>query len=163
MSRDRLRILLLAPGADPGSFSTSLVVYSHSEALARQHSVTLVVTEKTVAQIRRSRAPFHAVEAISLGWLDRFQAWVFRRIFKGSYVKQALTAFAYPFALAFEWSAWRRLRHSIAAGEFDVVLRVAPITATLPSLFAFFLRKGPIPFVIGPINGGLPWPTSCCA
>ena len=28
----------------------------------------------------------------------------------------------------------------------------------LPSPFAFFLRKGPIPFVIGPINGGLPWP-----
>jgi glycosyltransferase involved in cell wall biosynthesis len=28
----------------------------------------------------------------------------------------------------------------------------------LPSLFAFFLRRGPIPFVIGPINGGLPWP-----
>ena len=26
-----------------------------------------------------------------------------------------------------------------------------------PSPFAFFLRKGPIPFVIGPINGGLPF------
>ncbi len=34
-----------------------------------------------------------------------------------------------------------------------------PITAVLPSPFAFFLRKGPIPFVIGPINGGLPWPS----
>ena len=31
--------------------------------------------------------------------------------------------------------------------------------AVLPSPFAFFLRKGPIPFVIGPINGGLPWPS----
>ena len=29
----------------------------------------------------------------------------------------------------------------------------------MPSLFAFFLRRGPIPFVIGPINGGLPWPS----
>ena len=44
------------------------------------------------------------------------------------------------------------------AGDFDVVLRLLPITSVLPSPFAFFLRRGPIPFVIGPINGGLPWP-----
>ena len=43
-------------------------------------------------------------------------------------------------------------------GEFDVVLRLLPVVPTLPSPFAFFLRHGPIPFVIGPINGGLPWP-----
>ena len=68
-----------------------------------------------------------------------------------------LTAFSYPFALAFEWGAWRRLRQRILAGEFDVVLRIIPMTAVLPSPFAFFLRKGPVPFVIGPINGGLPF------
>ena len=68
-----------------------------------------------------------------------------------------MTAFGYPFALAFEWFAWRQLRRRIFAGEFDVVLRVVPMTAVLPSPFAFFLRKGPIPFVIGPINGGLPF------
>src|SRR5207245_3365538 len=45
----------------------------------------------------------------------------------------------------------------IVAGEFDVILRLIPMTAVLPSPFAFFLRKGPIPFVIGPINGGLPF------
>ena len=69
-----------------------------------------------------------------------------------------MTAFGYPFSLAFEWHAWRQLRRRIFAGEFDVVLRVMPMTPVLPSPFAFFLRKGPIPFVIGPLNGGLPWP-----
>jgi glycosyltransferase involved in cell wall biosynthesis len=68
-----------------------------------------------------------------------------------------VTAFGYPFALAFEWRAWRQLRHRICAGEFDVVLRLIPMTAVLPSPFAFFLRKGPIPFALGPINGGLPF------
>ena len=39
-----------------------------------------------------------------------------------------------------------------------MVLRLVPMTPSLPSLFAFFLRNGPIPFVLGPLNGGLPWP-----
>jgi glycosyltransferase involved in cell wall biosynthesis len=90
-------------------------------------------------------------------WLERIYAWSLRWIFKYNFTSQALTAFGYPFCLVFEWRAWRQLRHRIFAREFDVVLRVVPMTAVLPSPFAFFLRKGPIPFVIGPINGGLPY------
>jgi glycosyltransferase involved in cell wall biosynthesis len=81
-----------------------------------------------------------------------------RYIFKGDFTSRALTAFAYPFCVAFEWKAWRQTRTRIKGGEYDVVLRLLPVPAVLPSPFAFFLRKGPIPFVIGPVSGGLPWP-----
>jgi glycosyltransferase involved in cell wall biosynthesis len=90
--------------------------------------------------------------------VERVFAWSLHRIFKYNFDTQVLTAFSYPFAIAFEWVAWRQLRRRIFQGEFDVVLRVLPMTAVLPSPFAFFLRNGPIPFVIGPLNGGLPWP-----
>ena len=80
---------------------------------------------------------------------------VFATFFKSNFDSQAVTAFGYPFSLAFEWHAWRQLKHRILAGEFDIVLRVLPMTPVIPSPFAFFLRKGPIPFVIGPLNGGL--------
>ena len=90
--------------------------------------------------------------------LERIDAWSFRRILKSNYDSQVRTAFAYPFAIAFEWLAWRQLRRRIFAGEFDVVLRLVPMSPVLPSPFAFFLRKGPIPFVLGPLNGGLSWP-----
>ncbi len=153
-----LRILLLAPGSNPDGLSTSLEGYSHSEALARLHAVTLVIRRGDEAALRRKQAPFHAIEAISLLWLDRIYAWSIRWIFKNNYRSQVLTAFNYIFCLAFEWRTWRRMRTRIMAGDFDVVLRLAPITSVLPSPFAFFLRRGPIPFVIGPINGGLPWP-----
>jgi glycosyltransferase involved in cell wall biosynthesis len=154
----RLRILVLAPDLHPDSYSTALVGYSHSEALARLHSVTLITRGRNAEAVRRRGAPFYAVKAITLPWLDRINAWSFRWIFKNTYTTQALTAFAYPFALAFEWRAWRQMRTRILAGDFDVVLRLMPITSVLPSPFAHFLRHGPIPFVIGPINGGLPWP-----
>jgi hypothetical protein len=43
-------------------------------------------------------------------------------------------------------------RTRIMADDFDVVLRLLPISSVLPSLFGFFLWRGPIPFVIGPIK-----------
>jgi len=90
--------------------------------------------------------------------LERFNSWAIKRIFKYNYDTQVLTAFGYPSSIAFEWRAWRQLKARIYRGEFDVVLRLMPMTPSLPSPFAYFLRKGPIPFVIGPLNGGLPWP-----
>lgn len=153
-----LRILILAPETNPESISTPLIGFLHAAALARLHKVTLVVRSAHEGAVRKARGPFAALEAIRLPWLEPFYAWALRRIFKYDYGRQSLTAFAYPLQVAFEWRAWRKLKGRIKAGEFDVVLRILPIVAVLPSPFAFFLRNGPIPFVIGPLNGGLPWP-----
>jgi len=154
----RLRILLLGPGANPETISAFLVAYLHAEALAHLHDVTLVIQSASEAAVRRAGGPFRAIEVIRQPWLDQIYAWALRWIFKNNYRSQVLTAFGYPFCVAFEWAAWRRLRARIRSGEFDVVLRLLPIISVMPSPFAFFLRNGPIPFVIGPINGGLPWP-----
>jgi glycosyltransferase involved in cell wall biosynthesis len=154
----RLRILLLAPDCNPEQASMPYVTYSHAAALAQLHDVALVVGSPTAAPVRRARAPFRSIEVVQMPSLERIYAWSFRRIFKSNYDTQVVTAFGYPFSIAFEWYAWRQLRHRIFAGEFDIVLRLMPMTPVLPSPFAFFLRKGPIPFVIGPLNGGLPWP-----
>jgi glycosyltransferase involved in cell wall biosynthesis len=155
---DRLRILLLGPDCNPEEVSIPYVTYSHAAALAQLHDVTLVAREAVEDALRRAKAPFRAIEVARTPRLDRTFAWCFRRIFRSNYDSQLVTAFRYPFSIAFEWQAWRQLRHRIFAGEFDVVLRLIPMTPSMPSPFAFFLRKGPIPFVIGPLNGGLPWP-----
>jgi glycosyltransferase involved in cell wall biosynthesis len=153
-----LRILVLAPDANPESISVSLVSYRHAEALAQLHTVTLIGRANSESALRRTQSLFQAIEAISIPWLDRIWDWSFRRIFKSNFNSRALTPFSYPFAIAFEWSAWRLMRTRIRAGQFDVVLRLSPVNSVLPSAFPFFLRNHSIPFVIGPINGGLPWP-----
>ncbi len=153
----RLRILVLAPDSNPETVSIPYVTYSHAAALAQLHDVSLVVRSPVEDPVRRAKAPFRSIEVVRMPWLERMYDWSFRRIFKSNFASQAVTAFGYPFAVAFEWHAWRQLRQRILSGEFDVVLRLVPMTAVLPSPFAFFLRKGPTPFVIGPINGGLPF------
>ncbi|MGD0123929.1 MAG: glycosyltransferase family 4 protein [Terriglobia bacterium] len=153
----RLRVLLLGPDCDPERVSIPFVTYCHAAALAQLHDVTLVARSTVEDALRRAKAPFRSIEVVRMPWLERLYAWSLRRIFRYNYTSQALTAFGYPFHLAFEWCAWRQLWRRVLAGEFDVALRIVPTTAVLPSPFAFFLRNGPIPFVIGPINGGLPY------
>jgi len=155
----RLRIIVLAPDANPESITGPLLSFRQAEALAQLHDVTMVIRSTAEGAVRRASAPFHAIEVVRMPLIERVYAWSFRRIFKSDYRSQALTAFGYPFSIAFEWYAWRQLRKRILCGEFDVVLRLLPIVSVLPSPFAFFLRNGPIPFVIGPLNGGLPWPS----
>jgi len=135
------------------------VTYSHAAALAQLHDVSLVIGSPSEGPVRREKAPFRTIEVVRMPLLERIYSWTLRKVFKYNYDTQVLTAFGYPFSLAFEWHAWRQLRRRIFAGEFDVVLRLMPMTPVLPSPFAFFLHKGPIPFVIGPLNGGLPWPS----
>ncbi len=121
----RLRILLLAPDCNPDGVSMPYVTYSHAAALAQLHDVALVVGSPSEDPVRRAKAPFRAIEVVRMPLLERIFAWSLRRIFKYNYDTQVLTAFSYPFSLAFEWHAWRQLRRRI---------------------------------VIGPLNGGLPWP-----
>ena len=152
---NRLRVLLLGPDCHPTRQSIPFVTYCHAAALAQLHDVTLVAGAHVEDDLRRAEAPFRAIEVVRMPLLDRIRAFGMRRISPDSMVR---TAVDYPYAVAFEWQAWRQLRRRIFAGDFDVVLRLVPMTAVLPSPFAYFLRKGPIPFVIGPLQGGLPWP-----
>jgi glycosyltransferase involved in cell wall biosynthesis len=154
----RLRILVLAPDASPEGTCGPLLSFSQAEALANLHDVTLVIRSPREEAVRRRQGPLHSIEVIRLPRLEAIYNWSFRWIFKNQFTGRALTAFAYPFAVAFEWQAWRQIRARVRAGEYDVVLRLLPVPAVLPSPFAFFLRNGPIPFVIGPVSGGLPWP-----
>src|SRR2546426_8159354 len=154
----RLRILLLGPDCNPEKVSIPFVTYSHAAALAQLHDVTIVAREAVEDALRRAKAPFRAIEVVRTPRLDRAFAWCFHRILRSNYDNQLVTACRYPFSIAFEWQAWRQLRRRIFASEFDVVVRIMPMTPVIPSPFAFFLRNGPVPFVIGPLNGGLPWP-----
>jgi glycosyltransferase involved in cell wall biosynthesis len=154
-----LRILLLAPEANPESPSNPTVGYYHAEALARVHKVTLVIYASSEEPVRRGGGAFHAIEPVRLPWLDPLYEWALRRVFKRDHGRLTLTAASYPRHVFFEIRAWRQLRSRILSGDYDVVLRILPYHRAFPSPFAWLLRNGPIPFVIGPISGSLPWAT----
>jgi glycosyltransferase involved in cell wall biosynthesis len=154
----RLRILVFAPDANPEGVTGALIGYSQAQALGRLHNVTLVIRASCENAMRRHQGTVHSLEAIRLAWLERVFAWITHWVFRDNYYNYVLQALGYPLSVILEWQAWRQTRARIRAGEFDIVLRLLPAATYVPSPFAFFLRNGPVPFVIGPVNGGLPWP-----
>ncbi len=154
----RLRILLLAPDANPDSISLNLEGYSHGRALAELHDVTMVAHSCNEEALRKSPAPFHAIFGVRMPLLDSIYAWTLQWVFRYNYHNRLLTVFNFPFSVTCEWYAWRRFRRQLRAGEFDVVFRLLPANPVIPSPFPFLLRNYSVPFVLGPINGGLPWP-----
>ncbi|RZA12778.1 MAG: glycosyltransferase family 1 protein, partial [Proteobacteria bacterium] len=154
----RLRILLLSQQNNPDWISVPLVGYQHSAALAALHDVTLITHVDNRDAILKRQDPFKAVESVDLGIWERFYTWAFINIFREDFGSQILTVFRIPFYYAFEWKTWRRYKKALKSGEYDLVSRITPVAPVIPSLFASRCKAIGVPFVIGPINGGLAWP-----
>ncbi|MEI8045251.1 MAG: glycosyltransferase family 1 protein, partial [Verrucomicrobiota bacterium] len=155
----RTRVLLVAEAANPKLTSVALIGWSFSRALAK-------VADVHLAAEMRNRAD---IEAAGTGGMEftpinnrRWQgmAWNVAKVLRGGTslgwsTYSALATLAYP---AFERRVWCQFGDRIARGEFDVVHRITPNAPVVPSLLATRCARAGVPFVLGPINGGVPWP-----
>ena len=156
----KYKVLLIAELADPKMVSVPLVAWSHAEALRKVADVHIV----TQVRHRNSFIEEGLVEGKDFTAIDTEKVTVPLRNLanllsggkgKGWTTKMALQL---PSYLYFEHLVWRKFETKLKSGQYDVVHRISPVSPTLPSPIAKKLSKVGIPFVLGPIAGGLPWP-----
>ena len=156
----RYRVLLIAEAANPEWVSVPLIGWSLSRALAK------LVDAHLVTHVRNREAILSAglVEGRDFTAIDNEHVagpvWRLANRLRGGAGKgwTTLTAFSALAYYSFEREIWRRFGTRIAAREFDLVHRITPLSPTHQSLIAKQLHKNNVPFVIGPLNGGVPWP-----
>jgi glycosyltransferase involved in cell wall biosynthesis len=151
-----LRALILADDCNPEWPSLPVVGYKAARAIAEHAEVTVathVRNRPNIDKVGFGRAKVEYVdnEYVARG-LYKLNTWMRGGDQVGWTTNIAMN---YPSYLAFEWEVWRRFGPAIKAGQFDVVHRITPMSPTLPSPIA---RESPVPFILGPLNGGLPWP-----
>lgn len=156
----RRRILVLAESAHPVSQSVSWVGWSHARALTAHSDVHLV----TRSANRQAILAAGLVEGrdFSVVDLERLERHILALAtgLRGGADKgwTTLMALSLPLYLAFEREVWRMFGASIRDQRFQLVHRITPVSPTMPSLVAHRCAQAGVPFVLGPLNGGLPWP-----
>jgi glycosyltransferase involved in cell wall biosynthesis len=151
--------LLIADSCNPEWESIPLVGWSHANAL-RAHADVHIVTRNWNADALRRAGLVEGVDftAIDTEALFRPMERLVRRISGPNKGWALLTALTIPSYLWLEHLTWRLHGEDLRAGKYDLVHRITPLSPATPSLIAGRLRRIGVPFVLGPLNGGLPWP-----
>ncbi|MEM1431984.1 MAG: glycosyltransferase family 4 protein [Pseudomonadota bacterium] len=152
--------LLIAEAANPEFVSVPLEGWSQARALQQRtggHIVTQV--RNRAAFVRAGLLEGRDFTAIDSEAIARPVAEFAEKLRmgqgKGWTTTMAMSALSYPY---FERLVWQRFERALAAGTYSLVHRITPLSPTLPSPIASRLRRLRVPFVMGPMNGGLPWP-----
>ena len=155
------RVLLVAEMCNPDWVSVPLVGWSHARALRAVADPHLVTAARNRPNIERAGLEHgRDFTALETG-LDRPVERLLKALGVPLGSNKGWTALAAVSALGyyrFESMLWQRLGARIRAREFDVVHRLTPLSPATPSLLARWCAQAGVPFVLGPLNGGLPWP-----
>lgn len=156
MAKKRLKVLLLVEQCDPEGMSVPLLGYRFAEQICQFCDVTLVTRAKYLAKLQAQDLNSQVIGIEESSLTKVYSQCLARYTLQRSINWPLWHALKYPLYAAFNRAVSRRFAQEVRAGHYDLVHAITPMIPRYPVKLANACAH--VPFVIGPVNGGLPFP-----
>lgn len=150
------KVLMVAPECNPEWASVPLVGYKFYDETSKLVDITLVTHERNKAgleAVRGGRKIFYIAES---PWLARYYAWVTELTNRGGVNWPLYHMLTFPLYASFNRKVYRQFAAEVRAGKYDIVHAITPMMPRFPVKLVKACKT--TPFVLGPVNGGVPFP-----
>ncbi|MEO1593028.1 MAG: glycosyltransferase family 4 protein [Cyanobacteria bacterium J06632_22] len=157
-----LRVLLIMHECNPDWTSVPLVAYQYYRTIRELAEVTVITHGRNREALSRPFPKDRIIYIDESAAIERYFKYVVDplTVLAGNRVWQLYTALTYPVYAEFNQGVYTRMKDEVAAGKFDIVHAITPMMPRYPVKLSQVCQQHGVPFVLGPINGGLPYPES---
>ncbi|HEY9609111.1 glycosyltransferase family 4 protein [Allocoleopsis sp.] len=157
MKTEKIKVLMIVEQCNPTFPSVPFVAYNLFKEVDKLVDVTLVTHERN-RQAFETKTNHKKVVYISQGDLNTaYYKFVEGFATKGRINWPLYHTLTYPIYGEFNNKVYKQFKPEILRGDYDVVHALTPMMPRYPYKVVKACRK--TPFLLGPVNGGLPFPT----
>lgn len=159
----QLRVLQVMEQCNPEWPSVPLVAFRFFDGISRlgEVEVTLATHERNRPALEKVRDGREIIYIPESSAIRRYYAVVARATSRGGVNWPLQHALSYPVYAQFNSAVYDRFAGRVQAGAFDLVHVLTPMLPRYPARLIEACRSvhRRVPFILGPVNGGVPFPS----
>jgi glycosyltransferase involved in cell wall biosynthesis len=157
MKNKKLKVLLIIEQCNPEWASVPLVGYCFYKHISQNVDTTLVTHARNKSALEKAHPDRNIIYIDESNFIKRYYGFA-EKLSKinGNIIWPIYHTLTYPVYSEFNNLVYKKVRSSILNGEFDIVHAITPMMPRYPVKSVKVCKN--TPFIIGPVNGGVPFP-----